>query len=116
MAYYQKKAQVEALLLEMNPPPPVRRYFQVVKEVYAHERFELTLSLCEAFVLSVLPCGQGTGVLMRSATVANARAATSFAEKETATLEAICAAVALALVFGVSFSPVHTLGLSGGHS
>ncbi|TVM17120.1 hypothetical protein DPQ33_10000 [Oceanidesulfovibrio indonesiensis] len=113
MDYYRKKAQVEALLLEMNPPPTVRQYFRVVKEVYAHERYELTLSLCEAFVLSVLPRGQGQGSLMRSESVDNARAATSFAEKEMATLEAICAAVALALVFGVSFCSTSVRGWKG---
>ncbi|MGE4555743.1 MAG: hypothetical protein AB7D07_02865 [Desulfovibrionaceae bacterium] len=61
MDYYQRKAQVEAMIHQAQPPREVTRYFLVIKEVFAHNRADLALTLCDAFVLSRRAPGQDAG-------------------------------------------------------
>lgn len=50
MGCYRKKALMEALLRRVEPPMRLRGYFRVIREVYAHDRNDLALSLCRALV------------------------------------------------------------------
>ncbi len=62
MSYYRQKAQIESLLQECALPSNLRGFFRVVKELYAHARYDLALSLCSALVLSRCPPEQDQGL------------------------------------------------------
>jgi hypothetical protein len=61
MDYYQRKAHVEAMIHQAQPPRELACYFTVIKEVFAHNRADLALTLCDAFVLSRRDPGQDAG-------------------------------------------------------
>ena len=96
MDYYQRKALVEALLNIVQPPTSLCGYFRVIKEVYAHKRFDLTLSLCEAIVLSRMTPGRDNCPLFSDESHAKHHCFANHTPSEHLALEAIHRALACA--------------------
>ncbi len=97
MDYYQKKAHVEAILREVTPPHVLLGYFRLIKEVYAHNRNDLTLSLCNAFVLSRQHVGQDRDADFPSPTCSGKHCGYSETASDLVALEAIYTALAYSL-------------------
>jgi len=60
MGYYERKSLIEAIYRDHPTPDGLPGYFRVIKEAYAHSRFDLACSLCDALVLTRQP-GQDRG-------------------------------------------------------
>ena len=97
MDYYQKKAHVEAILREVPPPHGLLGYFRLIKEVYAHNRNDLALSLCNAFVLSRQHAGQDRGAGFPSPTRSGKHCGYPETPSDLVALEAIYTALACSL-------------------